>query len=110
LMSMILFSLFLSRCINKGKIEAQPQMCLRHFINGVLQPFPSQFSNLPPAPPYSAPSGDQAHVASSAACGEPPVSSQAAPAQSSEVCSLPAASYLCFLRTDTFVSFVWHLA
>lgn len=86
----VFFIILACRCINKGKIEAQPQMCLRHFINGAVQPFPSQFANLPPPPPYNPalPAGDQAASASSATAADSSsaAASHAAPAQSSEVC------------------------
>ena len=81
------FTFFLSRCINKGKIESQPQMCLKHFINGVLQPYSSQFAMLPPPPPYtSLISAIDLTPTIPCVIGEPPGPAlQALPAQSSEV-------------------------
>jgi hypothetical protein len=106
------FTFFLSRCINKGKIEAQPQMCLKHFINGVLQPFSSQFAMLPPPPPYTSilSASDSVTPAISAAIGEAPVpaSSQALPAQSSEVRGVSCAT--CCQSSHAFVSYAWRLA
>ena len=81
------FHVFLSRCINKGKIESQPQMCLKHFINGVLQPYSSQFAMLLPPPPYtSLISAIDLTPTIPCVIGEPPGPAlQALPAQSSEV-------------------------